>query len=65
MERLASDEKQTVFARMTAERLRTEVGPKRDAVNVMEDAQEAFDKAWEVVGDRPFMCNAKQLIRGA
>ncbi len=63
LELIAESFRETVFARQLAERLRVEVGSDRSPVTVTEDAQSDFAAAWKQVEERPYMCNAKDVIR--
>lgn len=61
---LAEEQRESVFARMLAERLVTEVDPQHHTVTVTEAAREAFDELWARADERLFRCDPKHLLRG-
>jgi len=56
--------KEQVFARMLAEHLETDVDASHHKVNVTEAVQREFEKRWAKVGDRPHLCDGKDLLAG-
>jgi hypothetical protein len=60
--RAAGTRKEEVFAQILAERLKTEVRADRHMTQVTQDARQEFETRWAKEADRPFLCNAKQVI---
>ena len=58
----AEEQRGAIFARQLAERTATEVTARRHAVNITEAHQRDFDRAWRSVDQRPYLCNAKELL---
>ncbi|MGI8428485.1 MAG: ATP-dependent nuclease [Solirubrobacteraceae bacterium] len=62
LEAAAESKREEVFAQQHAQRVQTEVSATRHLTDVTKAAQHDFEARWARTAERPWMCNAKDLL---